>query len=585
MRRPIGQFILWLLLAAWFASGIDQPASPVELVVYEQVHALAHFAPSDVTPPAAAIDPADVPADVPADAPKVRPVHPGAAFLALPFYGLGRFTAIFVPDDPSQTYSRTARITVLAASATAAAAIIFLVLSAMNLGLRPWSAMLLCLILALASPLVEFGARLEPPAFGLFAVSLIFFAVSRIRLRHELISLPLLAGLGLGVLPFFDDAYWIAWPFLFIWALLSGRRLIKRPVFAAVFFGPLLGLLLLLGIITKGMFGSFWSFPDGLPFWRHFAEAYVLKIQPTLSFLTDDYLPALGAVLFNAGPLSKAMVSSVALPEALRDEIFLGLFCWFPLMAAGLLGVFSMQNDRFTRSTMIWLFLLFWLVLLLNALSRNWTEPYPFNVGDTAAAWFGVLIGLGFFIEYHLWEMHGLLWKNLLRVVFLAVLLVSLANPWFELAAANRDSVSLASAEYPSDLKPATLKKASRPEKPTGPLPVSDHDAFFLSANGLYHWLSDDPQSFLAAFRPGLKHLSLYGPMLLIAGFLLVLLDWVFIRRPTEDERIARKVETIIHTQSMTLKSLAEAAAAAAAVDDQKQKASAAPPDSGDTPH
>jgi len=579
MRRPFGQFVLWLLLAVWFAAGIARLHTPAELTVYQQVRTLARLgapaAPETVTTESPS---PDTPAGTTADPEKIVPVHPGAAVLALPFYVLGRFTAIFQSDDPAQPFSRAARITALAAPAAAAAAIIFLALTVMNLGLRPGAALLLSLTLALASPLVIFGSRLESPAFGLFVFSLIFFAVSRIRLRHELISLPFLAGLGLGLLPFFGDAYWIAWPFLLVWTLLSARRLLKRPRYAALFFVPFLGCLLLLGLITKGLWGGFWRFPDGLPFWRHFAGEYFGQIRATWSFVADDYLPALGVLLFNNGPLPKALAAP--LPEAARGEIFLGLFCRFPLLATGLLGAFAMQNDRFTRSTIRWLFLLFWLVLLLWPLSGRGPNSAPFDLGGTAAAWFGALVGLGFFIQYHLYEMHGLLWKNLLRLVFLAALAISLAHPWIELATANIDAhIQLEEENRAAVKKPAPTASAPAP-LPSGPLPVGKHDALLASANRLYQWLSADHAAFFAAFRPGVKSLPLYGSLLAAVGFLLVLLDWVLVRRPSDDERIAREIETIRQTRSLFIRPPEESAAPP---DDSTERTIARRPDADDT--
>jgi hypothetical protein len=220
----------------------------------------------------------------------------------------------------------------------------------------------------------------------------------------------------------------------------------------------------------------------------------------------------LGFWLFNQGPMPERLAMLWAPPAALRNEIFLGVFVWCPLLAAGGLGAFGLRRDNEARHSLRLIGLLFWLAVLLAALGEHSLSAREYNAAATLPFWLSGLIGLGFFVEYHLWLMRGFFWKNLLRALFLAALAASLGNAWWEAARANvgpppRATVRLWRA--PAAVPPS-LPEGAR----FGPLPASRRDAFFLNADRTLAWAVRAPVEFAATLRPGINHVALFLPLL-----------------------------------------------------------------------
>ncbi|NLH50880.1 MAG: hypothetical protein GX444_20075 [Myxococcales bacterium] len=537
MIRPQTRILLWFALAIWFAAGIGGLTTPLERETYAQVRALARFS---VEPTAADLLPA-----TPGGLPPAFRQRPGAALAALPFYWAGRIIGAIFADNPADPFGFTAQITALAAPIAAATALLLVGLSGLLIGLRPRPAVLAVLLIAVASPLTVYASRLAPPVFGLLAMGLTIYPLLRLTVQDDRLVLRLMLGAGLGLMPLLDDPFLLIWPLFLLWVLTRVRRILHRPSYALAFLLPLtLGVAAFL-LINTAAWGGPLNAPDGLPLWRHFRFEYYSPAVSTETFLFKYLLRGLGFWLFNAGRISETLILTRALPETLRTLPFYGVFGWFPPLFFGILGAFVMRGDSEAKYPLRLFGLFFWLAVGLRAVARNFLDPAQLDAGATLPFWFPYLIGLAFFLGYHLWDMKGQLWKNVLRVLFVVALLASFGNAWYEGAAvhlAAKPRVMSDLLPLPPPQPPLELGDAA---SPAVWFPASSRDAFFLRLDQTMDWLYRDSLGFFAAFRPGVNNLAIFINLLLVLGAVLFFLDrithWIAMRHqpaytPDEEE-------------------------------------------------
>jgi hypothetical protein len=506
MTKPLSRYLLWLFMAVWFATGVGGLRGAVEREIYGQTRQLASLS-FDVTP-AATLAPATT-------------LRPGPALLALPFYAAGRALGAMRVDQPEKTVSLCAQTTKLAAPVAMATALFFLALAAMSFGVRPSIAALGAVLAAVASPLTIYGSQLAPPAFGLLATALVIYPTLRFRQKDQRRRLRLMLGLGLGLMLLLDDAFLLILPFWLVWSVAAGRKLFGRlgpmwPTFAV--FGALAAFGLAVNSTT---FGGALHSPGGKGPVAHVLAAYVAPAS------LGHFWVGLKLWLVGAAPLGASLVAARGWPAEVAGRLFLGLVWWCPLLLAGALGTFAMMRDVTARRPIHLIAPALWVAVALLAVSQTAPGERVADAAATIAYWGPYLIGLAFFIEYHLWEMPGLLFKNALRLVFVAALVASWGNGWMGLTELNVGppaTVTSHTVALPPQQVPLGL---GLPGTPGALLPASKDDPFFLNTNRAADWLMRRPREFVAAFRPGLNNLSFFLPWLMLASVLTWLGSWV----------------------------------------------------------
>ncbi|MDP8223038.1 MAG: hypothetical protein P9L99_06745 [Candidatus Lernaella stagnicola] len=523
MLKPLTRYTVWLVMALWFATGVGGVRTAAEKNLYGQVRRLAAFS-FNITPESH-LDTGTA-------------ARPGPALLALPFYAMGRAVGRFRVDNAANPDSLCAQATKLAAAFAMATALVLLWQTAVILGIRRGAAMVAALAAAFASPLTIYGSQLAPPAFSLLAGALVVYSLFCIRQKDERRRTRLTLGVGLGLAALCDDTLLLFWPLLMAWAVIWMRMYWKSlasawPTFATG------GLLLLVGaLINTATFGGPLHAPDGRSLAGHFSQEY-LAVAFSSTFWTQGFLPSLKLWLIGDGALDPALVAARAWPAALAGRVVLGLFVWMPLLALGALGSFAKRRDVSARRPLYVLIAAFWVGFLLLLVQRSSPDVAFPDASAGMSMWVAYLIGLAFFVEYHLWEMHGLVWKNALRVVFLAALVAGWGNGWYGLAERNVGAplpVTAHTVSPPSLQAPAGLgQKRDRGLS----LPADRDDAFFYNANRTAEWLRSHPGSFWSTFRPGLNNLSFFVPILILLSLLPLFLFWVAASAPrTELDRL-----------------------------------------------
>ncbi len=502
MLRPLFRWVLWLCLAAWFASGVGGLATPAERLTYAQVRALARLTP-DLAPDRRLLGENGA-------GPLPLRERPGAALAALPFYALGRWIGGIVHDDAADPLGVAAQTTGLAAAAAAATALTLLGLIAVRLGVHPAAALTTVILLAVGSPLTAYGSRLAPPIFGVLAVALAVYSLLQLREKDERLLPRLLLGAGLGLMFLLDDAMLLLLPAMLLWAASRARQLVGRPSWAIAFLPPFLAGALLFFAVNATAWGSPFAAPDSLSLGVHFWREYGAHATSLENFVFHRLAPGAGFWLFQQGTVSESLAFTRQLPAELRGRVFLGLFAWFPLLAAGWLGAFAMRGNDALRLPLRLLGIGFWLAVGLRAAAAHFADPAHFDAAALLPFCCSMYVGLSFFLDYHLVVMPGLIWKNLLRLAFLGALTVSLANGWWDAAAAAGGA--------PPHALTALIRAPGAPPlaigAPYGPLPASIHDAFFLNLDRAARWIRRDPVGFFAALRPGLNNAVLFVPLL-----------------------------------------------------------------------
>lgn len=517
MLNPLYRYFLWVLVAIWLATGIAGLRTPVEREIYGQVRALAAGS-LDVAPDTALAPGATQ--------------RPGVAVLALPFYGVGRLSSFFWVDDPANPNGLTAQTTQLAAAFAAATALVLLGLCGVALNIHRIATNTMVVLLAVASPVTIYGARLSPPIFGLLATAGLTYAVLRLRQKDPRRRIRVLLGTAAGTMLMLDDALLLLAVPALIWGLMMLRRAKKGPLYAwptLAVFGAFVALAML---INQATWGGFLNAPDGKSVGGHFVAVLGPALGADESYLVDRLWPAIKLWLASDAVVPAKLADAWGWGEAARSEPFLGLFVLFPVLAVGLLGAFALKADNAGRWPLRVLGIVFWLGLALHVLTRPTLCGARADVAATLPLWTPYLIGIGFFLHYHLWEMPGLIWKNLLRVVFWIGLVAALGNAWYAVAANNVGPPVVVTGlvvDPPAAVLPAALGAAGHRGVR---LPGDLHDALFLDANRTIDWALNHSASFMGTFRPGLNNLGLFVPILLLTGFLPLFFMFVFGRVP-----------------------------------------------------
>ena len=520
MLKPLYRYVIWLALALWFAMGIGGVRAPVEREVYGQVRKLAQLS-FDITPEKHLAS--------------ASTVRPGAAVVALPFYGIGRLVGLLRVDNPADPDSLCAQTTKLAASFAMATGLALLYLSGVVLGIRRGACVLAILLAGFASPLTLYGAQLAPPAFGLFAVACVLYPLLRFRQKDKRLRMRVMLGLGLGLLVMSGDVLLLMAPVFIIWAVLAVRNLWQStaPIWPMlVVFGALL---VLAAMINAASFGGALNAPDGLSLGSHLWHVYAAPAGENQGYAWVRLFSGLKMWLVGNGPIASHQVALQQWPAALAGKTFLGVLVWFPPLALGMLGAFAKKRDGSTRGALRILGAGFWLLLVSAAVARSGPDATWPDAGATIPLWAAYLLGLAFFIEYHLWKMHGLIWKNLLRVLFILGFVAAWGNGWYGLAARNvgpplsviKHSIGLAAKTLPPNLGVTPKRGLS--------LPASRDDAFFMNANRTAEWMRNKPKSFWATFRPGLNNLVMFAAILIFISFVPLLLLWIGASTPRRE--------------------------------------------------
>lgn len=513
MFKPLIRYLLWLLLAVWFALGIGGLRTPVELEAYAQTRALAVMS-TDLSPDRQLLDEGHC-----REGSCLARKPPGVAAATLPFYALGRLFGELWLDKATDVRGLTAQITSLAASVAAATAVLLLALSGFSLGLRRWSSLTMAIIVATATPIASYGSRLATPAFGLLALSLAFYALLRLSQEDGRAVVRLMLGAGLGLMFLLGDEYLLVLPLLLLWSLLHLRRLLARPGNALAFLLPFLLALFVFFWHNQQAYGDWLSGPDGRIWWLYFWRKYYLSASLTSGSIWGRHLwPGLKFLLVSTGPMPLPLAMARELPESLRQAVFLGIFTWCPLLVISLLGGWALGRDPDVRGPINLLMVFFFAVVLMRAMAREIVPPDLYDAGVTLPFWVVWFLGLGFFVEYHLFAMRGFILRAILAVALMGALAVSAGNAVFERAqagvgAAPKQAMQLAAkppARLPSDLgeKGLLAKK----------LPAGEQQAFFLSTLKLADWVVREPKQLAYALVPGVNNLSLFLPILAVIG-------------------------------------------------------------------
>jgi hypothetical protein len=531
LKIPWRYYLLWLILAAWFALGVGVLRTTVERESYAQARALARLS-ADLTRDRVLIG---------ADAAGARPLtarqRPGVALCALPFYLVGRVMAEFLHDEPANTMGFTAQITSLAAPVAMATAIVLLGLCGLSLGIWPRSALVLGLLLAVATPCWSYGARLSPPAFGLLAISLMLYALLRIAQNDRRVGLRFMLGAGIGLSLLLGDEHLATLPFFLLWSLAYARRIVGRPGYALAFLLPLSAGGLLFAWYNQVAWGGWWRAPDGAPLWTHLRRDYWQHAAVTQSVWNRYLWPGLRLWLFSDGPMPVGLAMARGLPAPLREVVFYGVFVWCPLLIVGALGAWALLRDPDAGGPLRLLLIAFAIALFMRVLAREIVPPAGYNAADTLPFWPVWLIGLGFFIEVHIFSLRIGVIRLLLVAGFFFVTVVSLANAAHDAALGHLglSGRSLFSTPPPAQAPPDLGSRGPS----LAMLPVTNRDAFFLPLRQVTDWATRSPRALASALWPGLGNWPLFLPILLVIGAIPPAAGWLFhrrLRRPREEE-------------------------------------------------
>ena len=523
LKIPWRYYLFWLILAAWFALGVGALRTGAERESYAQARALARLS-ADLTPDRVLIG---------ADAAGARPLaarqRPGVALCALPFYLAGRLMAEFLHDEPANTLGFTAQITTLAAPVAMATAIVLLGLCGLSLGIWPRSALVLGLLLAVASPCWSYGARLSPPAFGLLAISLMLYALLRIAQNDRRVGLRFMLGAGIGLSLLLGDEQLATLPFFLLWSLAYARRIVGRPGYALAFLLPFSAGGLLFAWYNQVAWGGWWRAPDGTPLWTHLRNDYWQHAAATQSVWNRYLWPGLRLWLFSDGPMPMGLAMARGLPAPLREVVFYGVFVWCPLLIVGAVGAWALLRDPDAGGPIRLLLIVFLIALLMRILAREVVPPAGYNAADTLPFWPVWLIGLGFFIEVHIFSLRVSVIRLLLVAGFLFVTVVSLANAAHDTALGHLglSGRSLFSTPPPVQAPPDLGSR--------GPsltiLSIPNSDAFFLPLRHVTDWATRSPRALASALWPGLGNWPLFLPIVLVVGATWPAAGWLFHRR------------------------------------------------------
>jgi hypothetical protein len=410
----------------------------------------------------------------------------------------------------------------LAAPAAGATALLLLALCGLQIGVRPAAAIAVVLLIAVASPITIYASRLSPPVFGLLAVALVVYPLLRFRHDDESLWLRLMLGAGFGLMPLLDDAFLLFWPLCWLWWARRAPQALGRPSHALFFLAPLLSGVLIFLAVNRAAWGGALHAPDGLPLWSHFWHEYYFHAAGGESYLFKFLLPRLALVFLNDGPVPLRVAAAMDLPAALRGQVFLGMLTWYPVLLAGWLGMRAMRRDEAAVFPLRLFGVGFWLSVFLAASGRGLAQAAEFDLSVLLPFWAGLLIGLGFFVDYHLFLLRGFFWKNILRLLFGAALLVSLGHAW---QGAAESHIGDPPRQVLAVLPPAPLVTPADlgdEKSPAVILPASPREALFLNVNKTADWITRGPRAWLGAFRPGVNNWPIFAPVLLV----LALLPW-----------------------------------------------------------
>ncbi|MHA1567940.1 MAG: hypothetical protein ACTSXZ_00595 [Alphaproteobacteria bacterium] len=534
------RYLIWLLLAAWFAMQIGGLRSPLEREIYAQVRALARFS-VDLSP-----DREMLAGEFPDNQPIAAPRRPGVAVVALPFYLLGQLVG-GRPDDP---LSLPAQVTSLAAPVAMALAVLLLMLGSLSLGLRRWSSLTMTILVAAATPALLYGGRLAPPAFGLLALSLLLYGLLRVEQKDERISLRLMIGAGLGLMLLLgDELLLVVAAFFLLWALMRARDILHRPSYLLAFLLPLSLAAALFVLHNQAAYGDWFSAPDGQPMWRYLWQTYYHHTIWSSTDLWGRHLwPGLKFLLFSDGPMPVQMAMARDLPAELRNVIFLGIFTWCPLLLIGFIGGWVLSRDPDARGPLMLFILLFLLAVVLRAMAKQIAPVDGYDAAVTLPFWIPWFLGLGFFVEYHLLSMRGKILRTILAVAMLCCLVLSLANAAMDAAEAHVGPAP----QRVANLVAAPVEKL--PEDLGGQgyvadrLPIVQRDAFFRQTERFSDWVMRAPRQVEATLFPGINNLPLFLPILAVLGVLPYLFGWVVSlsavrsgRRREDEARVERR--------------------------------------------
>lgn len=534
MFRAPWRYLFFLLLSLWFAAGISGAHSPAERLFYAQTRALARLS-VDLSPDANALE-----LTGPVDSKMVAPERPGVALVALPFYAVGRLVGKLTDDDPLDTRGLTAQITSLAAAFAAAVAVLALMQAGLAMGLRKYSTAIMGLLIVTATPLWPYGSRLAPPAFGLLALAWIVYPLVRLDHGDERVSLRWMLGVGLGLTLLLDDIFLLFLPLLALWTLVRLPRLVGRPGYLMAFALPLM----LAGAVfiwhNHHAYGGIFLAPDGMALpahmWRTFLAAPSLRAT---SFFTHHLWPGVKFLLFNTGPMGESLAQARLLPDDLRSVVFLGAFSWCPLLWLGFLGGWTLGRDPDTKGVQ-WLLMLFFLAAVgLRASSIAMTPPYLYDIGVTLPFWIAWLLGLGFFVEYHVLSMRGKLFKLIFVAALLFALPVAGGNAVMAVAHHNLGEPPRAIAPLIAGPAPALPPDPDANGLPINDLPAVHRSDYFQGLDQLLAWAMREPVSLARTLWPGVNNLPLFVSLPAALGLLPVLAGWFMLallrRRPDDD--------------------------------------------------
>ncbi len=512
LKIPWRHYLLWFAIAVWLAAGVSGLHTAAEREIYAQTRALAQLT-VRLTPSATS---SETTLTTTENVPRQRP---GVAVCALPFYLAGRVIGALIDDDPAQPTGLTAQITSLATVGATAAALVMLGLCGYGLGLRTRSAFVLCVLLAVASPFWPYGTRLAAPAFGLLAITLMLYALLRIAQRDPRVAPRFWLGAGLGLSLLLSDEQLVVLPLFMLWALAYVRRVFGRPGYALAFLLPFSSFALLFVWYNQVAWGGWLNATDGSPLWAHLLRNYWQ--HAAVSDSTWRYLLN-GAKfwLFSDGPMPVAMAMARELPASLRDVVFFGAVVWCPLLIVGALGIWALLSDNDAGGPMRLLLVAFFIALAMRALARPFVPPSGYDAGDTLPFWTAWLMGLGFFIEYHLLSLRVGIIRAVLLVGFLLAAAMSLANAAYDVAC-NR-------APTPVETTPPAAAKTIR-HSPLGTvLPPGKREAAFLPLEYMTGWAATSPSTLAARLWPGVRRLPLFLPILLVCGAAPFAAAWIF---------------------------------------------------------
>lgn len=533
MFRAPWRYLIFLLLSLWFAAGIDGAHSPAERLFYAQTRALARLS-VDLSLDIEALELADVLGEK-----TVAPERPGVALVALPFYALGRLVGRMTGDDPRDPRGLTAQLTSLAAAFAAAAAVLALMQAGLAVGLRRNSTVIMGILIAVATPLWPYGARLAPPVFGLLALTWIVYPLLRLDHEDARVSLRWMLGVGLGLALLLDDVFLLCLPLLILWALVRLPRLIGRPGYLMAFALPLA----LAGAVfvwhNQSAYGGPFDAPDGMTIHAHLLQTYLnAPLKQANSFFAHQLWPGAKFLLFNSGPMGEALARARQLPDALRAVDFRGAFTWCPLLWLGFLGGWALGRDPDVKGVQRLLMLFFLAAIGLRGVAQEITPPYLYDIAVTLPFWLAWLLGVGFFVEYHVLSMRGKIFKALFVAALLLFLAVAVGNATMAAARHHLGSSPRTVAHWfasPAEKEPAAEALAD--------LPAVSRADYFSDLNRAVEWTAHEPASLARTLWPGANNLPLYLPLLIALGLLPALaggLTILVLRRreesPYEDE-------------------------------------------------